>query len=1550
MTDLNNNRVQKWGAGATIGTTVAGTGIGGTDSSHLNLPQSVCVDGSGNIYVSDWANNRVQKWAAGATSGTTVAGQSNGAGGYDASHLSVPWGVSVDGSGNIYVVDRGNNRVQKFAPNTDMTYTPASAASYTAVVTSFGGASATTGADVVSANVTPSVSIASNVGSTITAGTSVTFTATPTNGGTSPTYQWYNNTTAIATGSTYSTTSLNNNDSISCVMSNSSACLSPATATSGYIRMTVNALPIVSIPATGCAGNAITLTSSLNPSQIVWKQGASTVQTTNASWAANGTTVAGQSSGASGTDASHLNNPSGLFVDGSGNIYVSDQVNNRVQQWAPGATSGTTVAGQSSGASGTDASHLSSTFGLYVDGSGNIYVVDANNVRVQKWAPGATTGTTVAGGNGTGAGANQFNSPFDVCVDGTGNVYVADRLNNRIQEWAPGATSGTTVAGGNGAGAGANQLSSPGGVFVDGSGNIYVGDAGNNRVQKWAPGATSGTTVAGGNGSGTGANQLSNAFGVHVDGAGNVYVADFGNSRIQQWAAGATSGTTVAGTGTSGTGANQLNFPFSVFVDDSGNIYAADASNNRIQKFAPNTNMSYTPGSAGSYTAVATSFGGASATMGADVVSSTVTPAISIASNVGSTITAGTSVTFTATPSNGGAGPSYQWYKNTTTIATGSTYTTSTLNNNDSITCVMTSNAACASPTTATGYIRMTVNALPVVSLPATGCTGSAITLSSSLNPSQIVWKQGASTVQTTDASWAANGTTVAGQSNSTAGSAANQFNSPFGVHVDGSGNIYVADYNNHRIQKWAPGATSGTTVAGGNGAGAAANQLNYPLGVYVDGSGNIYVADNSNNRIQQWAPGASSGSTVAGQSNGTGGIAANQLYYPTGVYVDGSGNIYVADEGNNRIQKWTPGASSGSTVAGGNGSGAAASQLSGPTGVYVDGIGNIYVTDYNNNRIQKWAPGASSGITVAGGNGAGSAANQLHSPIGVYVDGSGNIYVADNSNNRIQEFSPNTNMSYTPGSAGSYTAVATSFGGASATTGADVVSVCNVAPVFTLSSPQVIGDCQNSNAQINFLLNVNDADLGQTETWSQAAGGAPHHGSLQFTNAVASSGGANIATTGNIVYVPTSGYTGNDTFTVQVSDGIASSTMQINAVVNPLPTITLGANPSACSGATSALLPYRATTQSPTLYSVVWDAGALSANFVNATNVAFPASSPISVTIPASAGANTYTGTIYVSNSGGCQSTGNSFSVTVNANPTITLGTNPSVCNGITSANLSYTASSGSPDKYSIAWSTGAANVGFSDVNLATLSASPIVISNPTNTVSGTFSGNLTVKNSSTGCSSGTNAMSVTVISSPTVSAFGANPHVNQGATMAYITYNASVNGASTYGIAYDATAHNAGFTDVTNVTLSGGVVPLVLPGGTVYGSFNGTLTFSSNNGCFSSSSLPITITIGQAPSVTFPSGIWGESIGAIVTSGTTSATINYAASGNTPSTYSIVFNSAATSAGFVNVTDATLGASSITINIPANAPIGSYSGAMSVKTGTNVSRLYAVIIRIVN
>lgn len=231
-------------------------------------------------------------------------------------------------------------------------------------------------------------------------------------------------------------------------------------------------------------------------------------------------------------------------------------------------------------------------------------------------------------------------------------------------------------------------------------------------------------------------------------------------------------------------------------------------------------------------------------------------------------------------------------------------------------------------------------------------------------------------------------GVTVAGGNGF--GSAANQLASPTDVRMDAAGNLYITDMANNRVQKWAPGATSGITVAGGNGRGTLANQLDGPSGLWIDAAGNLYVCDHNNHRVQKFAPGSPAGVTVAGRQDGIMGNGTSELYWPDDIFIDASGNMYIADEGNNRIQKWAPGATTGITVAGGNGSGTADNQFRNTEAIFVDPAGVMYISDFFNHRVVKWLPGATSGVTIAGGNGAGPALNQLNGPVNLFGDATG--------------------------------------------------------------------------------------------------------------------------------------------------------------------------------------------------------------------------------------------------------------------------------------------------------------------------------------------------------------------------------------------------------------------------------------------------------------------------------------------------------------------------------------------------------------------------------
>lgn len=240
----------------------------------------------------------------------------------------------------------------------------------------------------------------------------------------------------------------------------------------------------------------------------------------------------------------------------------------------------------------------------------------------------------------------------------------------------------------------------------------------------------------------------------------------------------------------------------------------------------------------------------------------------------------------------------------------------------------------------------------------------------------------------------------------------------PFGLAVDASGFIYVADYYNNRIRKISPAGLV-TTLAGSGEQGAADGKgieasFNGPRDVALDASGNVYVSDGENNLIrkisQDGVVTTFAGSGMPGAANGKGSAAS--FYNPDGLAVDKAGNIYVADGLNCMIRKINPDGVV-TTLAGNTTSGAAdgkglAASFYDPTGIALDAYGNLYVADYGNNKIRKVTPQGD--VTTVAGNGVygfanGSAASaSFRMPYDVAIDNLGNIYVADFHNQMIRK------------------------------------------------------------------------------------------------------------------------------------------------------------------------------------------------------------------------------------------------------------------------------------------------------------------------------------------------------------------------------------------------------------------------------------------------------------------------------------------------------------------------------------------------------------------
>ena len=358
---------------------------------------------------------------------------------------------------------------------------------------------------------------------------------------------------------------------------------------------------------------------------------------------------------------------------------------------------------------------------------------------------------------------------------------------------------------------------------------------------------------------------------------------------------------------------------------------------------------------------------------------------------------------------------------------------------------------------------------------------------------------------------------------------------------VDTLGNIYFGDLLNNRVRKISASgivttlAGTGTAGYSGDGGPATNAELNEPYGLALDPAGNIIFADEYNHVIRKISTSGTI-TTIAGNGSGgysgDGGLAtAATLFYPNGLTTDRTGNIYFTDNTNHRIRKIntsgviTTIVGNGTEGFSGDGGPATDAEIEFGCGLKFDNYGNLYYADGLNNRIRMISPSgiittfAGSGTAGFSGDGGPAIAADLNYPLFLEVDNSGNFFIADMDNNRIRK----------------------------------IGAFSNHPPAFTGELFSSISVCTGASAtSIDVQLAITDVDTGQTETWSIAT--APHHGSLAGLSTSAISTGAAVFPSG-VSYTPASGYVGNDTFKINVSDGHASDSMTMIVYVNPTPT-----------------------------------------------------------------------------------------------------------------------------------------------------------------------------------------------------------------------------------------------------------------------------------------------------------------------------------------------------------------------------------------------------------
>lgn len=1074
----------------------------GTSNGQFKTPTSAAFDASGNMWITDQGNNRVEEFSPSGQFVSTfgTAGTENG-------QFKGPWGIAVEQStGNLFVSDSSNCRVQEFS----------SAGAFIRAFGSCGSGNGQLGAPCgVALDPEGNVWVADFTDNRLSEFSNAgVFLRTVGSAGTGNGQLKSPRNIAFVGSNMYVTDMGNNRVEEFSAQGTYLAQFGSEGTANGQFKAPMG------IAADPLSGDLYVADDNNNRVQQFTGTGAFV------------TTF-----GTAGTEPSQLKNPIGLAVNSNGTVIVMDMGNNRASQWSPTPT---VVSRSQFGSLGSGNGQLKKPIDDAVDPHGNIWVTDSSNNRIEEFSP---TGAYLAAYGTLGSGACQFNSPAGIAINqNTGTIYVADQKNNRVDMLG---LKGECLGSFGGFGTAGGKFSNPVGIAIDSSGNVWVVDFYNSRVEEFSSEGVYKELTFGTHGSENG--QFVEPAYVAISG-GNLYVTDSGNSRVEEFD---TAGKYLNKFGAFGAGNGQFNFPEGIEADPAtGELYVVDVDNHRVQVFSRGGTFVGTFGTSGTEeghfgtpvgiafnetgSAYITDYGnnrvakwttgyrglepvslletGSSAvwTIAYKVpISGVGAPYMMSSSEVSkwAQTDAPTEATAFFPPDEPQGTPALDYRRATVdyfdsnnrlvneAMPSGGIATSEYNSNNDVVRTLSPDNREVAlkegaksaeasqkldtqSTFEAEGTeLTSTLGPTHTVKLP----NGTQVQARKHVRyyydegapeggPYRLVTKvtEGAQIVEKPEEDIRTTVTSYSGQEN-----LGWTLRKPTSITNDSTGLKLVHTIRYDRatgnvIETRTPAAGSATesapmsytystsfgTLGSGNG------QVSKPAAIARDSAGNIWVADTENNRVEEF-----NSSGVYVNKWGTSGVEAGQFKKPEGIAIDGSGNVWVADTGNNRLEEFTSAGgllrvissieflslSSPTAIAfvssgeeagdmylletGGSrvreisvefetawmirsfgGLGTGNGQLKSPKGMKMDSSGNLWVADTGNNRVEEFS---STGSYIQKFGTLGSGNGEFSKPEGLAIDSEGNVLIADNGNNRVQIFSPRGNYLYKFGTAG---------------------------------------------------------------------------------------------------------------------------------------------------------------------------------------------------------------------------------------------------------------------------------------------------------------------------------------------------------------------------------------------------------------------------------------------------------------------------------------------------------------------------------------------------